>query len=233
MIRIFLLTAVFSLVTASFAQNTPQVVKAVGAGIEDVVLSPLNTVSIRDVIDFNSVNKAMIELAKLNAVRGLASYPLYLVINSPGGSIDAGMTFINFAKNIRNLKTLTIFGASMASAIAQQLPGERLIIGTGTMMFHRASSQCRGSVENGEMETCLEYTKAIVQDLESKNSIRIGISIKDYKEKVVAEWWIFGDNNVRANTADRVVNLICAMNLIKLNDSGRSACPLIDVLYEE
>jgi ATP-dependent protease ClpP protease subunit len=209
------------------------------ASEELVELTTKNTVSIRTEINYSSVSKAETELQDLDRQRGNKTYPIYLVLDSPGGSIDAGNNFIEFAKTFNNVKTISMFSASMASAIVQSMPGERLVLSTSEMMFHRAKAQIQGQVETGELESELAHLKSIVRHMEQINADRIGISLLDYKAKVKDEWWIFGKDNIKEGTADRLVSIKCSDLLIRtvenvvldigfMEISGKiSACPLL------
>lgn len=192
-------------------------------GVETILLDLHNTVTLRGEVNENTVMKTQLELNELVKQRGIRNYTLYLVLDTPGGSIDAGNMFIQYAKTIHNLKTITISAASMGTAIVSQLPGERLIISTGISMYHRAAAGISGQVEEGELESRLAMVKALVKHLELMNAARIGISLKEYKEKVVNEWWIFGEDNIRQNTADRVVNVKCSTRLTSEETTASSA----------
>ena len=179
------------------------------------VLTPENTVSIRGEVSDSSMAQAMDDLLTQDLKRGDKQYPIYLVIDSPGGSIDAGEMFIQYAKTVRNLKTVTIFAASMGSAIAQALSGERLITENGVMMFHRAAAGLRGQFETGEIESRLQFYKDIVIGMEKRNSARVGLSLADYKSKVVNEWWVVGSANLSAKTADTLTTIVCSKELLQ------------------
>lgn len=190
------------------------------AGAESIILTPANTVNFRGEVNDSSAQAAQTKLMELNRKRGAAKYPIYLVLDSPGGSISAGNDFIDYARTIRDVKTVTLFAASMASAIAEALPGERLITETGTMMFHRASVGLQGQISEGEVESRLAYIKSIVGVLEKRNADRLKIPLADYKARVVNEWWEIGSGAVSANMADRVVSLNCAQSLIDAREES-------------
>lgn len=207
--------------------------------IKEVTLTPSNTVNMRGPIFGDLVRKTQLKLAELVIKRGSANYPIYLVIDSPGGSIFAGLEFIEFTRSIRNLHTITLFAASMASSIQQHIPGERLIVETGVDMFHRAAGQFGGQFEDGELESQLNFVKGIVRSMEMTASKRMGISLMDYKAKAKDEWWTYGQQAVAAGHADSLVVITCSKELleshevvvvqtlffsVKLDYSG---CPLI------
>lgn len=191
-----------------------------------IQLEPKNTVNLRGPVNSVSVTKTILSLAELDVLRGSENYPIYLVLDTGGGSIKAGLDLIEYAKNIKNLKTISIFAASMGSAIVEQLPGERLVTESGTLMFHRASGSFEGQFNDGEVESQLAFWKSLVSSLEQKNADRMGMDIKVYKEKSRDELWIYGKDNVTQGAADRVVSLRCSKELLKQNEIA-----IIDVLF--
>lgn len=206
---------------------------------KNIELTVDNHVSLRNEVTNESVSKLQLELSKKVLKRGLKTYPIYLVLDSPGGSISAGLDFIEFAKNIPNIETVTLFSASMASAIVEALPGKRNIIQTGVLMFHRARGGVEGQFESGELESRLEFYKKLVRVMEKTNADRLGISLESYKSKVINELWILGQDAIKEKAADEVVSISCTSALIESKliesfsfmgmdiDVQFSGCPLI------
>lgn len=190
-------------------------------------LTPENTVSFDTQVDGGSVIAVSFKLIEKVILRGTQDYPIYLVMNCPGGSVYAGEKFIQFAKTIPNLKTVTIFAASMCSAIVEGLPGERLVTEHGVMMFHRAKGSFEGQFEDGEVEQQLALWKSIVRSMEQRNANRMSLSLEEYKAKVKDEYWVFGADNVVSKVSDRLVDIQCSNELI---DQG---CPLLGVPYKQ
>lgn len=181
----------------------------------NITLTPENHVLIRNEINDDTVTKAQTEMSQILEKRGRRSYTIYLVLDSPGGSIDAGLNLIESFKTVKNLETITLFAASMASAVVEALPGKRNIIETGTLMFHRARGGVEGQFEEGELESRLNYSKSIVRKMEIDNSNRMGMSLAVYKSLVVNELWIFGKDALTKKAADQVVDVVCTAELIE------------------
>lgn len=207
-VTIFLAVSLMLVTISSTATgNTP---KFYNNKVESITLTLKNTVNIRGSIDERSMKIAAVQLEILRQQNPKET--IYLVINSGGGQIDAGLQFIRFAKSLDNVKTITLEAASMASAIVEALPGERLMTENATFMFHRA----RGSVEgfyDGEIESRLAFFKKMIAVLEEGNAKRIGISLSNYKANVLGEWWLVGKEAIRNNVADRIVSLKCDKEL--------------------
>lgn len=184
------------------------------AQARQITLTPDNTVTIRSEIDYGSTADAQLELMKLVAKRGKQTYPIYLVMDSPGGSIDAGNAFVELVKTIPNLETVTLFAASMASSIVQQLPGKRLIVESGVSMYHRAAGGFDGQFEDGELESRLGFYKDIVRNMEQKNADRMKLPLANYKALVKDELWILGKDGVKRGVADELVSTTCSAELL-------------------
>jgi ATP-dependent protease ClpP protease subunit len=204
-------------------------------------LTTANTVTFRGEVDGMSTSRVMLALIELVKVRGSSQYPIYLVLDSPGGDIETGGAFIEFVRTIPNVHTITIFGASMAAGIMQGLPGKRYVTDTGGVMFHRARGSMSGQFEDGELESRLDFFKKVVRNMEQVNASRIGITLADYKAKVINEWWIYGAEAVQQKVADAVAVIKCSPQLIEKESVediqsmfgsisvAFSGCPLIRV----
>lgn len=209
------------------------------ASVDSVQLTADNSVAFNTPVDGTSVLQTIYKIQSLVVKRGSADYPIYLVLDCPGGSVYDGENFIQYAKNVPNLHTVTIFAASMCAVIAEALPGTRYVTENGILMFHRAKGQFEGQFEDGEVESQLHLWKSIVRSMEKRNAKRIGISLQDYKEKVKDEWWMYGNENVSEGAADSVANVTCSDELLEAKvtvvtqdlfgeqETSRSACPLL------
>lgn len=206
---------------------------------ETLYLNNDNNINMRGEINGDSINKLQMELAEKVQKRGKANYPIYISIDSGGGAIDAGISFIEYAKTINNLHTITLFGASMASGIQQALPGKRYVLGTSITMYHRASGGFQGQFADGEVESRLNMAKELVGILENQNAYRLKMSLANYKQLTKDEYWIVGgQSHMLKNAADEVVSISCSNELISSHSIENfqvfiftismkfSACPL-------
>lgn len=181
----------------------------------NISLNENNVINMRGEVNDESVQAWQTELARKSAARRVVSLqPLYLAIDSPGGSITAGLSFIEYAKTIPNLHTITLFGASMASAIQQALPGKRYVLATSVTMYHRAAGGFQGQFSEGEVESRLNMAKDLVSILETVNAARMKMPLETYKQLVKDEYWLVGSKNTLKNAADELVTVTCTPELI-------------------
>ena len=122
-----------------------------------VVLEKGNTVVIRSPVNSKSMSKAMFELNELSFKLNKED-KIYLVLDTPGGSVFAGLDFIDYAKALpQKIITITKFAASMGFQIVQNLD-DRYITPSGTLMSHRASGGVSGQFD-GELESRYKMIK--------------------------------------------------------------------------
>lgn len=211
------------------------------ANASELILKPENTITFRGIVTPRSMAELQKSILKMDAERKDKKQPIYLVLDSPGGSVDAGMHFIKaIAPHVENLQTVSLFAASMAAAIVEGLPGKRILAEGGTLMFHRAAGGIEGQMETGELESRLQYYKSVVRSMEQKNADRMNMSLRLYKDLVKDEMWLFNREALSRSAVDEVASVKCSPELIKkrvksyitviffLIEIEGSACPLID-----
>jgi ATP-dependent protease ClpP protease subunit len=200
---------------------------------EELRLNSLNTVTFRGAVSAESTTEVLVKLHAAVGTRGSKNYPIYLVLDSPGGGVQSGLSFIDAVKPIKNLRTVTIFAASMASAIVQAIDGSRLITPAGLMMFHRAAGTVSGQFETGELESQLQLAKEMVRRMERINASRLGITLEAYKAKVVNEYWLLAEQAIADKAADKVVDISCSQELVDRRETGQecSFFGCVDVTY--
>jgi len=177
-----------------------------------ITLEASNTVVFRGPVTAESVGKAM---AELKAISSKVSHktPIYLVLDTPGGSVFDGLDFIDFTKALpQEVHTVTLFAASMGFQIAQNL-NRRYITRNGILMSHRASlSGLTGQID-GEFETRYRMIKRAVDYLDVRAASRMKLSVKTYKSMIYNEYWVRGFDAPRENAADQQIMLRCGKSL--------------------
>lgn len=180
-----------------------------------IQLTTANTVTLRGPVTATSTTEVMSQLNDYVHIRGKQTYPIYLVLDSPGGSIMAGDMLVQYLRTLQNVHTITIYGASMAAGIAQANPGIRYITTSGLLMFHRATGSFEGQFATGELESQLKLWTAYVEQMEQANADRMQISLQDYKARIINEWWLLGQDAVQSKAADFLVQVRCSSALIE------------------
>lgn len=175
-------------------------------------LEDSNTVTLKGPVTDGSVSTTMKKLQEISR-RVSKDTPIYLVLDTPGGDIMAGMELIDMAKALpQKVHTVTLFAASMGFQIAQGL-NNRYIVRTGTLMSHRARMEGLGGQVKGELESRYKMVRRAVDYLDTIASQRMGLDLQTYEGKIYNELWVYGFDALNEKVADETVLVSCGESL--------------------
>ncbi len=176
-----------------------------------LILSARNTVSLRTAFTSSSVSLVIAQIFEKDRILNKRE-PIYLVLDTPGGSVGAGLDLIEAIKGLdREVRTVTTFAASMGFITAQSL-GKRYITETGVLMSHRARGGARGQIP-GELNSRVNFWTRYLKSVDKSVAKRLGLTSEELLRKHYDEWWIHGGEAVKAKAADRVVKIRCGRSL--------------------
>jgi ATP-dependent protease ClpP protease subunit len=191
--------------------GVPEAIAAPGEERLNITLD--NSVMFADEVTSESSAKVLKELLTKNS-KLKAGQPLYLIVNSPGGEVTAGEDLIAAVKQLgRPVHTITLYAASMGSNITNRL-GKRFVHPNGLYMYHRMRSFSYGQIP-GEYNTDVNLVLAMADRLDGTNASRLGLSLDEYRLKVINEYYVSGSNAVNEKSADAVANISCNEAAIK------------------
>lgn len=177
-----------------------------------IVLTDSNTVNLNMPISGDSAKNAQQQLLaksrKLNR-----RDPIYLFLNSPGGSIAAGNEIIELATGLpQKVHTITMFSASMAFIIAQSLE-DRYILRNGEMMSHRAyASGLAGNIP-GSLLTRAHALEKSLAEIDEEVAKRAGLDTAKYQDMIKDELWMSAKASKNLKFADKTVKVFCDKSL--------------------
>lgn len=204
--------------------------------VEIITLNDKNSATMDQVYSDEAVQKVMLKLKAISD-RLPKDGTIYLVLKSPGGSVESGLKLISFAKALpQKVKTLTIFAASMAFQTVQNLD-ERLILDNGTLMSHPASFGVEGQTPY-QLYSRLRWIMSMIDHLDNTAAHRMGLSFKSYQDLIHDEYWTYDRNAVKDRAADRSVLARCGsyakptettevMTMFGTFEIETASCPLI------
>lgn len=218
---IMLLTALFAFVFGAQDQSQqPASLDKPALTSEALGLNDANTVVLKDVVRSGSITQVIKELA---ARENNDEPVIYLVLDTPGGSVFAGINLIQYLKGYKKpVKTITIFAASMGFQIAEGNPGERLILDTGILMSHPMSGGLSGELGTGfSADNQHGFIKEIIETMDKQVVARTNgkVSLEEYKRAYDNELWTTGQNAVNKGYADSVTKVGCTDQLSSSIDS--------------
>lgn len=196
---------------------------------DSVTLSSDNVIIFNQEVDGSSVGAAIQKATELDEKlthKGILgkfgkedhTTPIYLFLNTPGGSIQSGLELTEALKGLgRPIHTITAFAASMGFQIVQNM-NDRLILKSGVLMSHHAVGQFQGEF-GGSVRTQSENRTQLwldrVRELDEQTVARTNgkQTYKSYTEQYDHEMWDTGSKSVAQGYADRIVTVKCDKSL--------------------
>jgi ATP-dependent Clp protease protease subunit len=212
-----IMTLVLALVpTATLSSKTDS------SGSEKVVtLTDRNVIVLNTQVDSESVAKVITEARKLDSTLLHRNEPIYLFMNTPGGSIQSGLELLEALKGLhRPVHTITLFAASMGFQLVQGL-GDRLVLKNGVMMSHHASGQISGDFGgvSTQLDSRYKLWKDRIRELDEQTVKRTRgkQTYKSYTKEYDHEVWLTGTESVAEGYSDNIARVRCDSSLDGVN----------------
>lgn len=170
--------------------------------ITNLQLDPKQTIIFNAEVGSDAVDLTIAQINELSK----NGKDIYLVLNSPGGSVFAGAKLIAYMEGARvNVNTVCYeLCASMAAQITEH-GAKRLMISSATLMFHQAAGGVEGSLK--EMKNRLGYIDIVITKLDAYIANRSGINREEFDRMVEHELWIDGQDSLDKNLVDGLVTI--------------------------
>lgn len=181
----------------------------------EIILTEKNTVSLSGPVTPSSIGEVMFELSQISK-KEKESDPIFLVLNTPGGSVMAGLSLIEYMNTLRRPVTVVAnFAASMGFHILQHSK-KRLVTPFATIMSHRANGRFQGDIPH-QISNRLKHVIDLVNTMDRHvvSRTRGKYNKKSYMELIRDEYYSVGSNAIKDGFADEVVTLVCDESLNK------------------
>ncbi len=153
-------------------------------------------------VDQNAIN-----LAEEVIAMGESGKPIWLLINSPGGSVLAGARLVSAIQEskVPVYTVCTVLCASMA-AIIHQYGTKRYMTTRSLLMFHNAAMGLSGQLP--EMLVRLNMMNSYTQKMDAYIAQRSGQSLEAFNTRFSHELWMDDDESLKGHYIDGVVSFL-------------------------
>ena len=156
--------------------------------------------------DVNSHSASLIVAQLLFLEKESSEQPVNFYINSPGGSVTAGMSILDTMTFIKCPVHTVVLGqaASMGSLLAQAgEPGHRYIMKHARHMIHQVSSGTRGTAI--DMKIALEETLRLNKTLTEIYVENTGKSYEQLEKDMSRDYYMDANESVAYGLADKIL----------------------------
>ena len=157
---------------------------------------------LRDDVDEVSTDPLVVQMIKFDKEN---KDPIYLVINTNGGSVEAGLNLINTMEAIKSPTVCLIDSKAYSmGAIIAAFCDKTYIHRFASTMFHYASYGVKGP-EN-IVPRRVDFIRKDLLNMHAAVAKQLGLTTETYLDKIKDEWWMTAQETVEAGLADGIVN---------------------------
>ena len=180
-----------------------------------ITLEKHNTVFLKGQIDTQlakSVNRDLLAVVDPKIV---------LFISSPGGSVVDGNRIIQLLDALtlsgKEISCIAQEAYSMAFIIFQACP-TRYVLPNSIIMQHQMFVFNMDQLER--IKSRMKLLNSLETTLNSRQAERLKLSLKEFTDRVMNDWWIYGEDIILENAADQLTYVVCDRNYAR-------NCPLV------
>jgi ATP-dependent Clp protease protease subunit len=135
-----------------------------------------------------------------------------LVIDSPGGSVFAGLRLIDAIQSSdKKVKCVILNAASMAFALSQVCT-TRLVAPSAIMMQHQIAGGFEGELP--KVRALLDYVTLAETRMNKTEAERMGLTPEKWASMHIHEYWMDGAKAVQMKAADDLAQVTCSKELL-------------------
>lgn len=165
-----------------------------------VVLSQ-RVVDIAGGIGFDTMKKAQKEVLEL-ASQG--DDPIWIRINSPGGSVDAGLILVDTMKAVKApIHCIVESSAYSMAAIILTYCDKRYGLPHATFMLHEASYGTAG--EDPQNRSKIDFLTSYLDRLHDEIAKNLKMDVKKYRARIRDAWWMLADEAKSIGLIEEIV----------------------------
>lgn len=137
--------------------------------------------------------------------------PIYLLINSPGGSVfDGALVISAIEASPAPVYTVCLQICASMAAIIHQYGHKRMMVDRSILMFHDAAGGLQGYVHH--MVSRLNQIHSYIHKMDKYISQRAGIDFERYLQEANRELWVDSEDATNLKLNDSIVNVVLPKN---------------------
>ena len=195
--------------------------------MDTIKLNTTNNIILRGEINTESASKFIYDLNMMPNKNNT-----YVYLHTPGGSVVDGMKIVAEVQKY-NLSCIADTAYSMGFIIFQACKN-RYIVPSGRLMQHQMAFGVAD--QKNRVENYIDFINQMEDEIVETQAARINITQEAFRAKITDDWWLYGENAVKENCADEVVNVECSRTLTRetqVIEKGAykytySRCPLVN-----
>jgi ATP-dependent Clp protease protease subunit len=170
------------------------------------------TIELQGSIGLNAI-AASILMTKLSDE---SSEPIYLLIDSPGGSVITGARLISAMQASRS-KVVTVCLSLCASMgfMIHQYGTERYALDRAILMSHPATVGYEGDVDR--IASFIGTIQRFTNKMEAEIAKRMGLTFEQYKQKIQNEYWVDSEDALADKVIDGLVYISVTGSKVNLD----------------
>jgi ATP-dependent Clp protease protease subunit len=147
-----------------------------------------------------------IVVSQLLYLDAISDEDILFYINSPGGSVTAGLAMYDTMNQLRS--DISTIGLGMCASmgcflISAGTKGKRCALPSARIMMHQVSSGARGHIE--DMKIALENSEYLNEYLYGKMALHCGKKKEQLKKDSARDKWMSGEEAVKYGLIDKVM----------------------------
>ena len=194
--------------------------------IDIITLNNVNHISLTTNVNKNSVDDVIREM---NIIK---ENIIYMYIDSPGGEVFEGDKLVSnmaYHQSLgREFVCIAENAHSMAFYIFQNCD-RRYITQSAKMMQHQISIASNGPLVNND--NYIKMVKDISIKINTLCASRIKMSLNDFIGKINTDWWVYGQDIIDNNVADKIVLVGCSVELVDCPLYGKTESNLLGLVH--
>lgn len=167
-------------------------------------LNPNRTLFLTSPVEQFTVNELVNNLRQMEKTNNVD--PIYLLIDSPGGSVLDGAQLISQMEAMKApVHTVCLKICASMAALIHQYGKKRYALDRSVLMFHPASGGAQGQVDN--MISRLKTIKRYVNKFNAYIINRSGINEEEFNKMMSYELWLDAEDAKTTNFVDNIVSI--------------------------